>query len=80
MYKTLPTITELRPLSIASKIFTDSKYSELGAAIKARIETERDYKSTNCAANTRKTKTAKFDSIFKGYYQRLTDAECAYEA
>ena len=80
MYKTLPTITELRPLSIASKIFTDSKYSELGAAIKGRIETERDCKSTNCAANTIKTKTAKFDSIFKGYYPSLTDAECAYEA
>ena len=80
MYKTLPTITELRPLSIAAKIFTDSKYSELGAAIKARIETERDCKSTNCAANTIKTKTAKFDSIFKGYYPSLTDSECAYEA
>ena len=80
MYKTLPTITELRPLSIAAKIFKDSKYSELGAAIKARLDTERECKSTNCAASTIKSKTAKFDSIFKGYYPSLTDTECAYES
>ena len=80
MYKTLPTITELRPLSIAAKIFTDSKYSELGEAIKARIDTERKCKSTDCSADTLKTETAKFDSIFKDYYPSLTDKECAYES
>lgn len=80
MYKTLPTITELRPLSIAAKLLYDPKYSELGAAIKARIDTERECKATNCAASTIKTKTAKFDNIFKGYYPSLTDSECAYES
>jgi hypothetical protein len=80
MYKTLPTITELRPLSIAQKLFTDSKYSELGAALKARLDTERECKATNCAANILQAKTAKFDAIFKGYFPSLTDSECAYES
>ena len=38
MYKTLPTITELRPLDIATIIFTDVTYNELGNAIKERLE------------------------------------------
>ena len=80
MYKTLPTITELRPLSIAQKLFTDSKYSELGAALKARIDTEKECKATNCAASTLQQKTAKFDAIFKGYFPSLTDSECAFES
>ena len=80
MYKTLPTITELRPLSIATKILNGGLYKDLGEALKARINTERECKATNCAASTIKEKTAKFDNIFKGYYPSLTDSECAYEA
>lgn len=80
MYKTLPTITELRPLSIATKILNGGLYKDLGEAIKARINTEKECKSTNCAASTIREKTAKFDNIFKGYYPSLTDSECAYEA
>ena len=80
MYKSLPTITELRPLSMAAKIFTDSAYSELSTAIKGRLEVERDCKKTNCDASTIKSKTSKFDAIFKGYFPSLTDSECAYES
>ena len=35
--------------------------------------------SKNCASSTLQTKTAKFDTIFKGYFPSLTDAECLYE-
>ena len=80
MYKALPVIMELRPLSIAAKIFTDSKYKELGEAIKSRIDTERECKSTDCSSNTLKSKTEKFDNIFKGYFPSLTDSECEYES
>ena len=80
MYKALPTITELRPLSIAAKIFTDTKYKELGEAIKSRIDTERECKSTACSSSTLKSRTAKFDNIFKGYFPSLTDSECEYES
>ena len=80
MYKALPTITELRPLSIAAKIFTDSRYKELGEAIKSRIDTERECKSTACSKSTLQSKTSKFDNIFKGYFPSLTDSECEYES
>ena len=80
MYKALPIIAELRPLSIAAKIFTDTKYKELGEAIKSRIDTERECKSSDCVANILKTKTEKFDKIFKGYFPSLTDNECKYES
>ena len=80
MYKSLPTLTELRPQSIAAQLFYDPKYSELGAALKERIDTERECKKTNCPSSTLQTKTAKFDAIFKGYFPSLTDSECAYES
>ena len=80
MYKALPTIMELRPQSITTKIFNDDKYKELGEAIRARLETEKECKSTDCPASTIKEKTAKFDNIFKGYFPSLTDEECAYES
>ena len=80
MYKALPTIPELRPLAIAAKIFTDSKYKELGDAIKSRLDTEKECKAKDCPASTIKEKSAKFDNIFKGYFPSLTDAECAYES
>ena len=80
MYKTLPTITELRPQSIASKIFTEPKYSVLAKAISDRINTERECRKTNCPINTLKIKTATFDKIFKDYFPSLIDEECAYES
>ena len=80
MYKTLPTITELRPLSIAAKIFTDNKYTKLGEAIRERINAETKCKKSDCPINELKTKTNKFDNIFKDYFPSLTDDECAYES
>jgi len=80
MYKTLPTITELRPLSIAAKIFTDSEYNELGTALRERLELERDCKKKDCSASELKSKSTKFDNIFKGYFPSLTDSECSYES
>ena len=48
MYKSLPTITELRPLSIATKILIDPQYATLGEAIKQRLDIERECKFQNC--------------------------------
>ena len=76
MYKTLPTITELRPLDIVTRIFTDATYNDLGNAIKARLEIERDCKNENYDTNTIKSKTAKFDTLFIGYFP--SDSECSY--
>ena len=80
MYKSLPTVVELRPLSIASKIFTDSSYEELGNALKGRLELERDCKTKECDISEIEAKTTKFDNIFKGYFPSLLDSECSYES
>ena len=74
MYETLPVITELRPLPIAAKLFTDSKYKELGDALKERIGYEKKCKNVVCSDTT-----PKFDKLFKGYFPSVTDSECAFE-
>ena len=80
MYKSLPTIAELRPLSIAAKIFTDGKYTKLGEAIRERINTETKCKKHNCPNDELRTNTRNFDKIFEDYFPSLSDKECAYES
>ena len=80
MYKTLPTIAELRPLPIAAKLLYDNAYSELGTAIKERLEIERNCFSKECDTNYIKSKSAKFDALFKGYFPSFTEDDCAYES
>ena len=74
MYNSIPVITELRPLPIAAKIFTDNAYKELGDAIKERIAYEKKCRNAQCSDTT-----PKFDKLFKGYFPSVTDNECAYE-
>ena len=64
MYKSLPTITELRPSSIAAKIFTDQAYKPLGDAIRERIYYENQCRNQNCVTNA----TPLFDNLFRGYF------------
>ena len=80
LYKSLPVAMELRPLSIAAKIFTDKSYSEISEALKGRLEIERDCETTNCDINTIKSKTEKFDNLYKDYFPSLLDPECSYES
>ena len=75
MYKVLPVLTELRPLPIAAKLFTDSKYKEFGDSIKERISFENRCRELYCPDTT-----PKFDKIFKGYFPSFSDSECAYES
>ena len=74
MYKSIPVIRELRPLSIAAKLFTDEKYKELGDALRERLEYEKNCKYYQCDYTT-----PKFDSLFKGYFPSFSDSECRYE-
>ena len=75
MYKSLPTLTELRPLPIAAKIFTDQAYKPLGDAIRERIYYENQCRNQNCVTNA----TPQFDNLFRGYFPIFSDPECAYE-
>ena len=79
LYKSLPTVMELRPLPIASQIFIDSSYNELGEALRGRLEIETKCKEKNCDYSEIKNKTKKFDDLFKGYFPSLLDSECLYE-
>ena len=79
LYKSLPTVMELRPLPIAAQIFIDSSYNELGEALRGRLEIETKCKAKNCDYSEIKNKTKKFDDLFKGYFPSLLDSECSYE-
>ena len=74
MYKSIPVITELRPLPIAAKLFTDNKYKEFGDALKERLDYEKRCRNTKCSDTT-----PKFDKLFQGYFPSFLDSECAYE-
>ena len=78
-YKSLPTTMELRPKSIAARIFIDPEYQELGDAIRNRLEIERDCEAINCDISLIREKTQKFDEIFKSYFPSLLDSECEFE-
>ena len=77
IYRSLPTIMELRPLPMAAKIFIDQSYEELGNALRDRLEIEKDCKEKDCDTSIIESK--KFDEIFKGYFPSLLDSECKYE-
>ena len=75
MYKSLPTLKELRPLPIAAKLFTDPKYKTLGDALRERIQYEDYCRNIQCSADL----TPKFDNLFKDYFPTFTDEECQYD-
>ena len=79
MMKSIPVLIELRPKSIAAKIFLDSSYKELADALRERLELERYCNNNVCYSNYIAQKTTKFDEIFKGYFPSLLDIECEYE-
>ena len=80
MYQSLPTLTELRPLSYIGDIFSDNNYKNFADAIRERISLEKECRSKDCSASDIKKKSTKFDAIFKNYFPSLSDDECAYEA
>lgn len=76
MYKSLPTMMEVRPKPIAAKIFTDPLYEELGNAIRNRIKVENECQTSICLKYLIKYKIEKFEELFKGYFPSLLDKEC----
>ena len=80
LYKSLPTAMELRPLSIAAKIFIDPSYNELGNALRSRLEIETQGKSKECNIDEISEKTSDFDILFKDYFPSLIEPECSYES
>ena len=79
MTKSFPVAMELRPKSIAAKLFLDPSYKELGDALRERLDLERICSKYICYKIDINKRNKKFDAIFKGYFPSLLDPECGYE-
>ena len=79
MYKALPTIMELRPLPIISKLFKDEKYKDFADAIKERLSLEKYCKNNRgkCTKKLINERSVKFKSIFgEDAFPDLSSNEC----
>ena len=82
MYKALPTIMELRPLPIISKLFKDDKYKDFAEAIRERLSLEKYCKNNRgkCTEEYIKENSVKFKSIFgEDSFPDLSSKECKLE-
>ena len=80
MYKSMPVISELRPLPIISKLFNSEEYKEFGDAVLERIDLEKECANKNCDASTVEKKSQKFTKVFGSTFPSLSDAECQITA
>ena len=80
MLKSVPTIAELRPLPIISKLFSDDYYSEFAQAIRERLSLEESFSLKNLTNDEIFEKSKLFNNLFKGYFPDLTDPDCEYES
>ena len=81
MYKSLPTIMELRPLPIIHKLFNDDKYSDFADAIRERLSLE-DFCKKNrgkCNKDLIDERSVKFRKVFGNAFPDLTANECKLE-
>ena len=76
LFKSVPVISELRPLPIVNELFTSSKYKELGEALKERINLERVCEEKNCDASYVKKNSVKWENIFGTTFPNLNEKVC----
>ena len=78
MYKALPTIMELRPLSIISDLFKKSEYKDFADAIKERLDLEKYCKNnlSKCTKNLINERNKKFKNIFGDSFPDLSNDDC----
>ena len=74
LFKSVPTVTELRPLPIFSKLMEKSEYKEFVEAIKERINSEKEYINNNYSITEENEE--KFDKLFSSYFPRLKSNAC----
>ena len=76
IFKSLPVISELRPLPVVNELFTNENYTEFGEAVKERLELETTCANKNCDAEYVKTKSKKFSALFGSTFPSLSDDVC----
>ena len=80
MLKSVPTIAELRPLPIISKLFSDDYYFEFAQAFRERLSLEESFSLKNLTNDEILEKSKLFNNLFKGYFPDLTDPDFEYES
>lgn len=75
LYQAIPTIAELRPLSVFSSLMKDNKYNLFNEAIQERLELEKECRNKNCDATFIEEHSKIFSSIFSDL-PSYEDEEC----
>ena len=76
LFKSVPTVTELRPLPIFSKLIKDPEYKEFIEAINERIFLEKKYVDGTINYDTIDKMSENFDNIFSSYFPSLRNNAC----
>ena len=76
LFKSVPTATELRPLSIFSKLLKNPDYKEFIEAIKERLTLEKNYINEDYDYNAISRMSEKFDKIYSSYFPSLKNNVC----
>ena len=76
LFKSVPTITELRPLPIFSKLIQDPKYAEFIEAINERMYLENEYVKSKYSYDIIDKSSEKFDKIYSSYFPSLKNDSC----
>ena len=76
LFKSVPTVTELRPQPIFAKLLKIPKYNDFVDAIVERITLEKMISKKNYDDSTIKIMSEKFDKLFISYFPSLTDYIC----
>ena len=76
LFKSVPTVTELRPLPIFSKLIKDPEYTEFFEAINERINLEKEYHNGKYNYDIIDKSSEKFDEIFSSYFPSLKNEYC----
>jgi len=79
MLKSIPTVYELRPFTIFSKLFSSEDYTDFANAIRKRIDLEKNCRDKECSIEDIEKGGEDFDKYFSDYFPSLKLDQCKYE-
>ena len=76
LFKSVPVLSELRPMPVFSKMKEMEEYSQFVKAIKDRIDLENCIHEGNCNEASISNKNKEFEDLFNSYYPNLSSTKC----
>ena len=76
LFKSVPILSELRPMPVFSKMKEMEEYSQFVKVIKDRIDLENCIYKGNCDEVVMSNKNKEFEDLFSSYYPSLSSAKC----